>query len=236
MKLKPFLILTIFAGMLAACNMKPAVNPDGSINVNKNTDADAASVPLSNADTYQPITKGSTWTYSVDFGRQTYTTTATMTGDRSIFNGKTYYNMAATSTIQGGVSGISYFYSSAHLYSNRATSLVQNALVDMPYLIDTISVGKTWSAKVNDAGAINGVPGRFVGTMMERNITKTVEGKTFKNVMHTQIELQYNLSGTFESFGNYDYYIAKGVGLIELDASAFGVTLSQETLKSYSIK
>ncbi|WP_146166542.1 hypothetical protein ABZR88_09915 [Mucilaginibacter yixingensis] len=235
MKLKPFLILAICTMALSSC-MKPIINPDGSLNIDKNTGGDGGSTPLSNADTYQPVTKGSTWTYAVALSGQNYSTTGTMTGDRTIFNGKTYYNIAATATLQGAASGTSYFYSSQHVYANRGTSIVANVTVEMPYLIDTVAVGHTWKAQVNDSGVINGTQGRFVGTMVERNIAKTVAGKSYSNVMHTQIDLQYNVQGTFQSFGTYDYYIAKGVGVIELDASAFGMTISNEVLTSYSIK
>lgn len=235
MKLKPFLILAICAVALSSC-MKPIINPDGSLNIDKNTGDDGGATPLSSADSYQPITKGSTWTYSIALTGQNYTTTGTMTGDRAIFNDKTYYTIAATTTLQGAASGSSYFYSSPHVYSNRGTSVVANVTLEMPYLIDTVAVGHTWTAKANDSGTINGTEGRFVGTMVERNITKTVVGKTYSNVMHTQIDLQYNVQGTFESFGTYDYYIAKGVGVIQLDVSAFGLTISNEVLTSYSIK
>jgi len=235
MKLKPFLIIIASAIALTSC-MKPVINPDGSINIDKNTGNDGVTTPLSSADSYQPITKGSTWTYAVALTGQNYSTTGTMTGERTIINGKTYYNIAATATLQGAASGTSYFYSSQHVYSNRGTSIVANVTVEMPYLIDTVAVGRTWTAQVNDSGIINGTQGRFVGTMIERNIAKTVAGKPYTNVMHTQIDLQYNVQGTFQSFGTYDYYIAKGVGVIELDASAFGMTVSNEVLTSYSIK
>ena len=61
--------------------------------------------------------------------------------------------------------------------------------------------------------------------------------KTFNNVIHTQINIEYDfLDGSgFQSYGTYDYYIAKGVGLIETDSEVIGV-ITTSKIFDYAIK
>ena len=76
----------------------------------------------------------------------------------------------------------------------------------------------------------------MVNTIKEKNTTKVVNGKTFTNVIHTQVDLQYDLGGGFQSVAVYDIYLAKGVGMIESDTSIQGSPYDVSTLTSYSIK
>jgi hypothetical protein len=105
------------------------------------------------------------------------------------------------------------------------------------YLNDTTAVNGTWISKINNSGYINGIAGRFAGQIVEKNISKVVNGQTFVNVIHTKVYLQYDYgTGTgFVTTIAYDYFIAKGIGLIETDASGLGYS-GTETILNYSIK
>ena len=62
---------------------------------------------------------------------------------------------------------------------------------------------------------------------MEKGISVTVQGQTYTNVIHTQLELSYNIFGIITPFAIYDYYLSKGVGIVRVraDISAFGTSM-----------
>lgn len=191
-------------------------------------------------DTYQPVSSGSYWKYTATTGTTIGHSVTTMNGLTATFNGKTYYANNNTSDQYAG-SQISYFGIDNHNYRVRSTTLVYGITVDMIYLNDELSVGSTWTAKITDDGFVNGVPGRIVGKILETGISRSVSGKTFNNVIHTQVSLQYDygIGKGFESAGTYDFFVAKNVGVIETDTnlSTFGFTLSSITvLTEYLIK
>ena len=101
---------------------------------------------------------------------------------------------------------------------------------------DSKAVGDTWTTTPTDNGTISGFPARTVNTIKEKGITKVVNGKTFTDVIHTQVDLQYNLGSGFTSTALYDFYLAKGVGMIETDTSVSGNIYEKETITDYSIK
>lgn len=185
---------------------------------------------------YQPFSANSYWKYRVVIGSKVDTTTTTMTANTATFNNKIYHTVTSASTAYAGVQ-TGYMYADNHNYSIRATTLINGITVDIVYLNDAAT---TWTNKITDSGFINGVPAQIIGTLVDANISKTVSGKTYNNVIHTKVDLQYNLTGTgFSSVTVYDYYIAKGIGIIENDATinAFGYsTTSTTSLIDYAIK
>jgi hypothetical protein len=182
---------------------------------------------------YQPLTANSTWTYQ-DIGTG-YTTTTTM-GAAVDINGARYYAAASTSTGYSGTQ-TGYYKVANHFYSIRSTTLSANILVDMVYLNDALPVGGTWTSKLSDNGSLNGVPAQTIGKIIEIGITKTVSGKTFTNVIHSQLYLQYDLGSGFETWTTYDFYVAKNIGVIQTDANIpFANLTTSSKLLSYSIK
>ena len=64
-----------------------------------------------------------------------------------------------------------------------------------------------------------------------------VNGITYPNVMHTTVNLQINVNGAgFHNVANYDFYLAKGFGLIEKDAHFYGLLNETKTLLNYNVK
>lgn len=113
-----------------------------------------------------------------------------------------------------------------------------NVTIDMEYLDDRIDTGKTWTAPLNETGTINGYPARILGTMKEKNVSIKLGGKSFSKVYHTQIDVQYDLGfgGGYESFMTYDFYIAKGIGIVRITTSFSGAVLADESLIDYNLK
>ena len=184
-------------------------------------------------DTYLPASKGTYWKYQVTTGAKTDTNVITLTGNKTIIAGKTYLD--ATSKQTGMDEQPGYFYAGNHIYTLTATAA--GITLEFLYLNDTTAVGNSWTANLTTDGKVNGVPARLKGKIIEKDISRTVLAKSFNNVMHTQINIEYDfLDGRgFQNYGTYDYYIAKGIGLIETDSEVIGITTTSKIF-DYAIK
>lgn len=191
--------------------------------------------PSPSSDSYLPVTSGSSWSYNDVVNGTTSQVTLSMSGATTVFNNKTYYNGNSNSTSKGASTG--YFYAANHAYALRAAAgSVAGLTLELQMGNDAQAAGYTWTTTPSDNGSINGVPAQTVNTIKERNVTKVVNGKTFTNVIHTQVDLQYDLGTGFQSVAIYDFYLAKGVGMIETDTSISGSPYELETITNYNVK
>lgn len=188
-------------------------------------------------DTYQPITKGSTWTYkkTLNSGAPSYEI-MTMTGDRTVINNKTYYgvNDKVDST-----TNITYFCHNNGDYFIRSSLLGDGITVEYLYLKDDVGIGQTWTAPVTDDGTLGGAPARIVGKVLKRDTTMVLASITFEKVTRSQLLLQYNIgtSDGFQTYQTIDFYTAKGVGIIKIDSDAGELNLNSSTdIVSYKIE
>jgi hypothetical protein len=169
---------------------------------------------------YLPTTKGSTWNYG---GITPYT--LTVTGATKVVNGKTYYEME---TKQGSDVRKSYVVKDKGVYT--AIGFVPNSgEIELSILKEETPVGKPWE----QTNVINGVETKMACTIVEKDVTKTVEGKTYKNVINVQMVTTFLFKG--QDLGTAittNYYYAKGVGLILSDFGAQG----QVPLLTYDVK
>lgn len=215
---------------IAACKLDP---PDFS-NIGTPTNGTSNtgnSTGTSKSANYQPVTKGSNWKFNSTVAGKTETQTHTMTGATATFNNKTYYTINVVSS--GSGASTSYYYHGNDNYTTRTTA--GGVTVEYLYLKDNYAVGKTWTAPMTDNGSINTVPAQVTGKIVEMGVTKVVSGKTFTDVVHTQLLVQYDLGSGFETIQTLDYYIANGVGIIEGDSKGSGIT-SSSIVSDYSIK
>jgi hypothetical protein len=157
-----------------------------------------------------------------------------MTGGTTAINGKTYYNATSVSSKSGTSDG--YFYAGNHAFSTRGSNAAAGLTIELQLGMDNQAAGYTWTTTPTDGGEINGYPAKTINTIKETNINKTVNGKQFSNVIHTQVDLQYNLGDGFESFAIYDIYLAKGVGMIEMDSQIYDTVVDVQTITDYTIK
>jgi hypothetical protein len=112
-------------------------------------------------------------------------------------------------------------------------------VIEYIYLKDNWDIGKTWTAPITDSGLLNGFPAQIIGTIVEKDITKAVSGKIYNNVIiHTHLQLQYNTTGSFVTYQDIDYYIAKGVGIVYIVTknSTNSTGTNTTTLTDYTIK
>jgi hypothetical protein len=183
---------------------------------------------------FLPLTQGSTWKYHyVSDGGTTDTLTLTITGGSSEINGKTYYDVL--STYKKG-SSVGYFYIGNHIYATRTTDNGTGSAMELQLLNDTASVGYQWITTPTDNGKVGAWPARTVNIIKEKNVNRILHGKTFTGVTHTQVLLQYDFGTGYETTISYDFYMAKGIGLIENDANTLNTLIETETLFDYTIK
>jgi hypothetical protein len=192
--------------------------------------------PSAQSDSYLPLTTGTFWKYNnVLSGMAPDTVTIKVTGETTTVNGRLYHNITSTSKAHGSTAGL-YYYGN-HIAVLRANTVVAGLTLDFQFLNDTTAVGHTWTSRPTDNGLINGVPGRLTGKVIEKGVSKIIGGHTFTDVINTQIDLEYDLLGTgFQSYGTYHFFVAKGIGLIEIDSEAFGAEIGKERIIDYSIK
>lgn len=183
-------------------------------------------------DSYLPTTKGSSWTYQSNMSGTTQLSRSYLTGTVTSINGQNYYELKTSAL---GKEGLSYYYVKDKKYKMRSTTVESNTTLEFFLLDDNLTVGGEWTATMTDNGLVNEVPGRTKNKIVESGITKTVLNKTYKNVVHTHVIVQYNFGSGFQDFVDYDFYLAKGIGIIETDTN-FGSYSTSSYLSEYSIK
>jgi hypothetical protein len=189
---------------------------------------------------YQPTTKNSFWKYQTT-GQLTYDALMTSTGVKKTitniefiaFTGETSTSPGVKSETNYGMKGRDYYVASKGVSPNTGAAFD----INIRYLNDTAAVGYKWE---HAAGQGNGFTARTPGEIIERNITMTVAGKQYKEVIHTRVELQYDipLMGTI-TFAVYDFYNANNIGSIKVVTTTSAIAGSSAyvtELTDYSIK
>jgi len=201
--------------------------------------------PPSQANTYLPETAGSTWRYRDSIyseptdtatiaGVKIDTLTFTINGGTTDFNGRICYNVGISS-IQNGP-GTAYFFAENHTFG-LFEQVTPFGLTDFEVLVDPASAGYSWVSAPTLNTLLNGSPIRSVNTIVEKNIVKKVGLQTFTDVIHTSVNFEINVNGAgFHNIAYYDFYLAKGIGLIEKDAYVYGNLNETETILNYNIK
>jgi hypothetical protein len=184
-------------------------------------------------DSYFPTTTGSSWTYQSDFTGTTKSVESHITGVKKTINGDEYYEVK--SATPGNENVVQYNYAKDKKYKMIATTEQTQTTVYFFLLDDNLPVGGEWTAPLSASGLVNDIPARSKCKIIEKGITKTVLNKTYKNVIHTHVTMQYNFGSGFIDFNEYDFYLAKGVGLIQTDAGFQGFK-SSTYLSAYTVK
>ncbi len=179
-------------------------------------------------DSYQPVSKNSYWKYNfTNFLAQTGTITLTMTGEMETNNSLVFHKVSAIRNTIVYSHGF-YHENGDYIMHGSLTGVYDR----VRYLKDNFEIGQTWE----DSGVTYGYPIKIVGKIVEKGIVRTVAGKQYTNVIHTQLKItQSVLGGPYVDFQTSDFYMAKGIGLIEIiNVSTNGTDNNQ--LIEYSIK
>ncbi len=180
--------------------------------------------------TYQPLEANSSWVYQDSVTGTTTTLTAT-NNDTTIDN-KLYTIFNAVSS---GQTAEQYFNISSHDYYSVGAFAFGLPGVESLYLNDTASAGYNWQVA---AGTYNGYPAQVQGQIIDTGLTVTIGANTFMHVIHSQINVQYNVGSGFQTpYATYDFYVAKGVGIIRVEINIPTVPFVDVLeLVSYSIQ
>jgi hypothetical protein len=186
------------------------------------------------ADSYMPVTAGSSWVYFVNTSSSIDTVTVKMNTSNVTTNGKTYYTANATSK-QNGLVGI-YFYEQNHIYATRNFNIYANAILELQLYNDTATINHSWISYPSDNGNINNIQVRAISTIEQKGETKVFANNTYTNVVHTEIDIQYDYGSGYQTAYIYDYYLAKGIGILGYNFRALNEFVESEGILSYSIK
>jgi hypothetical protein len=215
--------------LLATACKKDVPDFTGYKPIESDTTGDGTTEPVL-SDNYQPVTAGSYLKYLATVGAETDTALITMNGTTETFNDR-IFNFATLNYIKSNEADSNYFYNNGNDFIER--DIIDGDTSEVLYMKLNAEVNDTWSADLYNPENKS----RATATMVEKNITKTVLTKTFNNVIHTHIEWEASLDGSeFTSLASYDYYIAQGIGIIEMDITAFGIISGKTQLINYSIK
>lgn len=214
----PVLLLVFISG---SCRLDPPVYPEALL---------AAQNP---GNSFQPSAKGSVWVYEIDYGSHKAENTFTSAGITKTIGTKTY---DVYTGVSNGMAISDVFYSNkTGLYVKRQKLEGYTDYVDFYYLKEDASIGETWTYPVNETGTLDGLPARSLSRLIEKNVDIEVAGKKYTSVFHTQIELQAKLDEEYITFAIFDFYVAKGVGIVQTNTSIFGFEF-YTYLKSYTGK
>jgi hypothetical protein len=207
-------LLALFSLMVFSCQQEidPSIitNPGGGNNGGGNTG------------NYAPLSPGSWWKYK-DSASGTMNTMTALNLTKTI-NGILY---RAVKSSTGPAIDTAYQAAPApnYYYTQKGNSPNTGAPYDLlfNYLNDTASVGFNWTYS---SGQGNGFTAISKTTIIEKNITVTVAGITYPNVIHTRLDFAYDIFGTVIDFAVYDYYVAKNVGIVRARANiVFGMSM-----------
>jgi hypothetical protein len=175
---------------------------------------------------FSPLTVGSNWTYLING----VTNKLTVTNKDTVAQGRTY------KVLSNNNGGNQYQAKSGNEYYRLA--VIQGVLpngFDELYLKSDQNVNGNW--QLNVPIVITGIPVNVTSkyNIVEKGITKTVQGKTYSDVIH----VRQDFISSFGNSGGGDNYYAKGIGLISssLTISIPGQSSSTTAeLVSYEIK
>ncbi len=194
---------------------------------------------------YQPVTKGSYWEYEAvqttnNLNPENYSSKFSMTGDSVLLDGAPYYSINLIEKT-GGMeeSSVGYFHKKNNIYRLREENTLLGETFEFEYLRSELNEGDIWEKlETNEEN----ITSKSVGKIIKKGINFTVNGTEFKDVIHTEFKIQYKFqTDDFEDFAIYNYYIARGVGIIQVNAflpSFFGSgdIRSETKLKTHKIE
>lgn len=235
------LLLVLFISIVFASCQKEVdgtLPPDGTNNggnTGGNNNGGNGGTPTTSNGSYYPLTKDSWWKYKDSL-------TGNISNGKAVAKTKTVSGITFTAIVPVSTPSTDTAWFAApspnyYLYGSGISPQGASFAILFHYLNDTAAVGHSW--KYN-AGNGNGFTAYITTTIVEKLSSMTVQGKTYKDVIHTRLDLSYDVFGSELDMGAYDYFTAKGVGIIKIRSglSFMGQTLIETStdLIDYSIK
>lgn len=174
---------------------------------------------------WQPVSKNSYWKYKASNAAGDITNLIS-TGSSRVLNGKPFFEFNVEKS--GLLQPSAYFSKQDNRYElqnifTRMDIVNPRVYAGFVYLVDNnAKTGDTWEY---DAGISSiGQPAKIKGEVQSTNITLTIAGKSYRNVLLTKLQVLYKLDSQsgYENFQSYYFYLARGIGIIKTDALSTG--------------
>ena len=205
----------------------------------KNKDEEVVATPTgfqwpAGTSDYAPHTLGSTFTFEIVSGTPSATDsfTYTVTKDTTI-GGLTYRKLESNKPALGPTYYANY---NAGVVTNITYNFTVQGFsiptVKQTVLKDNVSVNNIWSDTVNvPAPVIGNVPVSFTSTLMQKDFIKNILGKDYAGTIYAKqivgipaaVATFLNIPATSQ----IDNYFAKGVGLVQKDATSNNVKIKR---------
>jgi hypothetical protein len=190
------------------------------------------------AGTYWPFALQNTWKLVDDQGNeQIY-----LINNAINYEGKTYYQLKPEGTEVGftypAAMGSENGLFTSYYGSNTANGVTISA-GKIAYINTNKAVNEVWTAEMtlNVSGLANGIMKyKHTGEIYEKNVTVTVNGRKFRDVIKAELhqEIFNSISGITTEI-TYDIWLALGIGIIQDSTTIDGETTTYQ-LTNYSVK
>lgn len=194
--------------VLAVVSCQKQINP---LDEDGNGPGGGGNTPAPTNESYMPHTKGSRWRYQ-DSAVSDLKYSIVATDEKKTISGITFYRYDVEEGINDG--GEMYYGQQGNDYYLvlRADEVGLSADLNLLYLKANAAVGTTWT---KDAGSVAGMSARIRGSIVAKGFTHTWVGFTYQDIVHSKVELEYNIMGSWMSVATYNYYCVKGIGLVK---------------------
>jgi hypothetical protein len=235
MKKNFYLILTAII-IFTSCQKDLTFDNSGVPKTGTGTGTGTGSNSDCKACSYLPMCNGAWYTYNDTLGGTASSTTDTLlvikdtTIDSKTF-AKIYSPVSKTNIYYNCTNGASRLIA----YNSTTFGGSNITVADITILKANLPLGGTWKDQLTNP---TGQQVTYADSIVEKSISRTVNGKTYNDVIHVYVETGIDVPVLgFLVVTITDYYFAKGVGQIEaiISDATSGVIFEHRALKSYFI-
>lgn len=164
-------------------------------------------------DTYLPLTKGTYWMYNiVTDAKIPEASKVKVLGISKKINNKNYQTVKSVTDESIDTLYYAHQQNNYYIYTNTGTSDADKVSMEILFLKDDVSIGKSW---LEPAGKANGFNLRCFGKIIEKDATISVGGVTYTHVIHSYVEIRKPLLFTYVVVNRQDFYTAKNIGIVK---------------------
>lgn len=233
-KISTLLTIVFSLILLVSCEVEP-LDPSietGNSSSSGSTGGSSGSVGVSTGD-YWPTQINNQWTFEQDGIAQS---PIKIIGSSTI-GGALYYQFSPQSG-SGGVASANSVTTRLNKNGGNYNLKTDDLTIDaggltgiqtgftMTLLKDNINVGETWTGNYSQSTTYTGIPSfttttNYIGTILAKNVTATVNGENFTDVIKMNLRQETTFSGT-ATIVNTEYWFAKNVGPIKIVLNSGG--------------
>jgi len=224
-------LLFILAASIVGCQKE--MNSDLT-NETLTTGEESNSVAV---DTYLPLTAGTYWDYFVTNDKGTTKPSKfTVLNYKKNIVGKLYTGVRTVTDGDVSKADTTFYNQTGNAYYIARAQQIDKGVSDQIEFIflKDAPVGTKWSETIKAGGQTL----KMTGKVTKRDLTVTVGGKTYKNVIQSNIEIKKQILFTGITLSKQEFYVAKNIGIIKNESKVVFPTTSTITtaIKDYVIK